>query len=358
MSPGKMIFFILSAGFLLTHCQRMEFSEMESSLSDRRSHKDRDSELEIISDKLDLVFVVDTRKGMDPFLQEIFTPRLINHFEGYDLRVAYTNTSVSKAFIEPSSRGDGGAGTEKWRPTGSDEEDPELCRTGDWVYRMGAVAAGLYLTAPLAFVMGVRGTGKCISAAGHAASNSVKRIFQNKKPGVNGRFLPFENGGAGTANYLTLEQGGYEEIFTNTFKTGTAGYNEFDAPQIQKGSSDPLAAGLLSFMRKQGVFREGSQAVLAVITSRDTMEVVSFSRIQDVFQKVYGEDNSLQIIPVTPMGVSCLQKLESAGVDRPKYAPNLQNSISDKIQPLNLCAFDLTTRLAKQIKQFVSPAGG
>ena len=344
MSPGKTIF-ILSAACLLTHCQRMEFSEMES------SQEGSLEELNILPDKLDLVFVVDTRKGMDPFLQKIFTPRLINHFKDYDLRTAYTNTSVSKAFIEPSPEEKNSSS-----PSLDNDENPKLCRSGDWLYRIGAIAAGFYLTSPLAFVVGVRGTGKCIGTAYKAASNSVKSLFQGSPPPpVNGQFLLFEGISAPPANYLTTAQEGYEKIWTDTFKTGTAGYNEFDAPQIQKGVSDPLAAVLLSFLREQEVLREGSQKIFVVITSRDTMEAVPFDRIQTVFQTIYEEENTLQIIPVTPMeGISCLKRLKSAGVDRPGYALNLQKSVSDKIQPLNLCAFDLTTRLAEQIKQFVS----
>ena len=352
MSLGKLIL-ILAVGFFVTHCHEMEFSEMGSSLSDQERDKPPTEEY-FRSDKLDLAFVVDTRKGMDSFLQRVFTSRLINHLKDYDVRVAYTNTSVSKAFIEPAPQ-------EKGEPerhiTRDDKENPKLCQSGDWLYRIGAIAAGLYFTSPIAFVMGMRGTGKCITKVGRAAGNSVKKLFQGKgPPPVNGLFLPFERADGGPTNYLTLEQGGYEEIFTNTFKTGTAGYNEFDAPQIQKGASDPLAAVLLSFLRKPDVFRENSQKVFVVITSRDTMEVVSFARTQEIFQQIYGEDNLLQIIPVTPMGgMPCLQRLESAGVDRPEYALNLQRSVSDKIQPLNLCGFDLTARLAGEIKQFVSP---
>ena len=348
------VVFLFGLSFSLICCQGMHFTSLHH-IPEQRSSADDEGfnfQEQMRSDKLNVVIVADTRDGMDEILQETFNASFIQQFENYNWKMAYTNTSVGKELLEDSVKGGGKA-----------KKDSKTCSSRQWLWRLGAVAVGAYLVAPLTLTGGVFGTGSCLFAAGRAGVNAVGNTFQKykKKPdSVDGQFLFFEEGGTELDNYLTKEQEGYGDIFVDTFKQGTASYNQFDAPQVQKGSSDPLAAVLLSLLREQTFFQKGSQAIFIVMTPEDSAESVPFSHIQKGFQKIHGEDNSLQIIPVAltkDSEMSCVRELEDAGVDSPEVAVNLQKSISKKVQPINICSPDLSNQLARQIKRFVYPAG-
>lgn len=353
MKPVRIIF-LFGLSFSLICCQGMHFTSLHHTSEERSSIDEEgvDFQRQMRSDKLNLVIVANTQDGMNEILQETFNASFIQQFEDYSWKVAYTNTSVGKELLEDSTKG----GKEA-------KKDNRTCSSGEWLWRLGALAVGAYLMAPVTLTGGVYGTGSCLFKAGRAGVNTVGDAVQSykKKPdSVDGQFLFFEEGGVELDNYLTKEQEGYGDIFVDTFKQGTASYNQFDAPQIQKGSSDPLAAVLLSILREREFFQEGSQAMFIVVTPNDSEESVPFSQIQKGFQQIHGEDSSLQIIPVAltrDSEMSCVRKLEEAGIDSPEVAVNLEESISKQVRPINICDPDISHQLARQIKQFVYPAG-
>ena len=304
---------------------------------------------------------MDTREGMDPFLQEVFDSRFISQFGDYDWKMFYTNTSVNEYFVKDSNDGK----YEEKYARGNEELNSETCGLGTWVWQIGSVALGVHVGAVLSILRGAYGVSACLAAAGHAVGNaigsdSVHPDFQydRQRSIANGRFLPFEREGNELENYLTRQQKGYREIFLDTFNKNTAPYNQFDAPQTQKGASDPLIAFVLSLLEGRDSFRKGSQATFVIVTPVDSEGSVSFSWIQDFFQKVYGKDNHFQVILVTLMkesGGACKRQLKSAGVNHPEVALNLQRSVQGRIQPMDICDPDLANQLAKEIKQFVYP---
>ena len=354
MKPVQIVF-LFGLSVSLVCCQGMHFTSLHHTPEERSSIEDDrlDFPKQLKSDKLNMVIVADTRDGMNGVLRETFNASFIRQFENYDWKVAYTNTSVREEFLEDSTK----------REKEATKKDNKTCSSEQWLWRLGAVAVGAYLVAPLTLTGGVWGTGSCLFAAGRAGVNAVGNTFQSykKKPDfVDGQFLFFEESGTELDNYLTKEREGYGDIFVDTFKQGTASYNQFDAPQIQKGSSDPLAAVLLSLLREREFFQKGAQAVFIVVTPKDSQESVPFSHIQKGFQQIHGEGNSLQIIPVAltkDSEMSCVRKLEEAGVDSPEVAVNFQKSISKKARPIDICTPNLSDQLARQIKRFVYPAG-
>lgn len=350
MNSTKIIFLF---GFLvsLVHCQGMQFAPIHQSRdSESRGASEYDFQEQFKSDKLDIVIVADTRDGMERILQENFNGSFLHRLEPYDWKLAYTNTSVNKEFIED---------VEKEEET---TERDETCGIGGWLYQFLKVAMGLYRVKPETFADGIYGVGSCtvstLDAVGDAVGSAFQGYREPEKP-VNGRFLFFERSGHAVENYLTREREGYEEIISDTFKSGTGEYNQFDAPQIQEGSSDPLAAALLSVFSEKDFFRKGSQAFFIVVTPKDTKEAVSFSDIHKLFQQIYGKENSIQIIPVALTKNSkgrCGKELESAGIDLPEEAVNLKKSIAREIQPVDICDPDIADQLARQMKRFVYPA--
>ncbi|MCY4512892.1 MAG: hypothetical protein OXB86_04310 [Bdellovibrionales bacterium] len=331
----------------------MQFAPVHYNVDQRSERGDSEIDLQeqFKSDKLDIVIVADTREGMEQVLSETFNASFIRRFESHDWKAAYTNTSVNKEFIEDSTK------------QGEMTEEDKACGVGGFLLQLLKVAYGFYRVRPETFVDGFRGVGACtidtLSAVGNAVGNVFQGYREPEKP-VNGQFLFFEREGNELENYLTKEQEGYEGIFSDTFKTGTGEYNQFDAPKIQEGISDPLAAALLVLFRDKAFFREGSQVILIVVSPKDTKDAVSFSDTHKFFQKIHGEDNSLQLIPVAltkNSNESCIQELESAGIDSPEVAVNLQRSISKNIQLIDICDPDVPDQLAEQMKQFVYPAG-
>ena len=351
MNSTKIIF-LFSVFVSLVYCQRMQFAPVHRG-QDSESRGDSEYNLpeHFKSDKLDMIIVADTRDGMEQILQKNFNASFLHRFEPYDWKLAYTNTSVNKEFMEDAKK-----------PEETTEEDA-TCGIGGWLYQFLKVAMGLYGVMPEIFANGVYGVGSCTVSTLDAVGDTVGSAFQGyRKPekSVNGRFLLFERSGHEMENYLAQEQEGYEEIISDTFKTGTGEYNQFDAPQIQEGSSDPLAAALLSILSEKDFFRKGSQAFFIVVTPEDTKEVVSFSDIHKLFQQVHGKENSIQIIPVALTKNSkgrCGKELESAGIDSPEEAVNLKKSISREIQPVDICDPDIADQLVRQMKRFVYPTG-
>ena len=354
MNPIQIIY-LLILSFSLICCQGMHFTPLDQTQERESSLDDEDDfPSSFKSNMMDVVIVAHTSEEMNPILQEIFDTSFIHQFRNYDWKVAYTNTSVGADFI-----GDSMEQEEK-----RNAKKKNLCSSEKWALRILAIGIGYYLQGPLTLTGGVLGTGSCAIKAGLVGIDAIGGAFQKyrkkEEVSVDGQLLSFERGGSELENYLTKNQEDYESILSDTFKIGTASYNQFDAPQIQEGSSDPLAAALLALLRGKEFIRKGSQAYFVLITPKDAEQAVSFSQIQKVFQQVHGEDNDLQIIPVAltrDSEMSCVRKLESAGIDSPEVAVNLQESISERAQPIDICAPDLSNQLAKQIKQFVRPAG-
>ena len=352
MNPIQVIY-LLILSFSLICCQGMHFTSLDQT-QEKNSSLDDDFPEQFKSNMLDMFIVANTSEEMNPILQEIFNASFIYQFRNYDWKIAYTNTSVGADFIgDPMEQEEDGS-----------EGKRKLCSSERWLLRLFAIGIGYYLQGPLTLIGGVLGTGSCAIKAGLAGIDAIGGAFQKyrkkEEVSVDGQLLSFERSGSELENYLTKNQEDYENIFEDTFKIGTASYNQFDAPQLQKGPSDPLAAALLSLLRGKELVRKGSQAIFIVIDPKDAEQAVSFSQIQKVFQKIHGESNSLQIIPVAltrDSEMSCVRKLESAGIDSPEVAVNLQESISKRAQPIDICAPDLSNQLAKQIKQFVRPAG-
>ena len=351
MNPIQVIY-LLILSFSLICCQGMQFASLKQT-QEQESPLDDDFSGQFKSDMLDVVIVANTSEEMNSILQEIFDASFIHQFRNYDWKIAYTNTSVGADLIGDSTE----------QEEDGSKEKRKLCSSEKWLLRLFAMGIGYYIKGPLTLATGALGTGACAINAGLAGIDAIGDAFQKyrkkEEVSVDGQLLSFEREGSELENYLTKNQEDYENIFADTFKRGTASYNQFDAPQIQKGPSDPLAAALLSLLRGKELIRKGSQAILIVIDPKDAKQAVSFSQVQKVFQQIHGENNFLQIIPVAltrDSEMSCVRKLESAGIDSPEVAVNLQQSVSEKVRPLDICAPDLSHQLAEQIKQFVHPA--
>ena len=356
----KKLALILSLSFFLIHCQEMQFASLSEDSRDSLSLEDSTAGLQdlqrdfVKSDKLNLVFVIDPREEAEGLLPaDLLGPQFLNRFEDYNWKTTYTGSFVDELFLSDPE--------ENKKPKA--EKRKKTCKTKTLLYRLGMIAVSVFALGSTAAVAVSTGQAlPCAAAAGSAAMDKAKSAFQTneKNPTVNGQFLPFEREGKKLETYLTKDQDNYNEIFTDTFTRGTAGFfNSFDAPLSETtGISDPLAGVLLSFLRNRSAFEENSQTVYVVPAFNDTKEAIPFDRIHKVFQNIHGEDRQLEIIPLTltsHQDSACKKKLESAGIKNPSPPENLRDSVRIG-SGLNICSPRLAELLERKIKRLIRPS--
>ena len=326
---------------LLVHCQPMEFTSDSNSgnwnargfnQSENFSLKGFDNFTNSFSSaKLDLVFVLDTQKGMMNFLkQDIFNEEFINKLNQYDWKMAYINASVEESLVQ--------------------REASSPCGLGDYVANLGMGVMGVFTASGRLFGSSVGNTVDCVS------SHSTK----NKK-GNNGEFLSFEKKGHKANKYLTPEDADHSLIFQDTFKVSNSFFmfRGFDAPQAQKGNPYPLTASLLSLVQGKDFFREDSQVLYVIFSPEETDENLSVKDLRFNFENLYeGGQERFNILPVTltkENEVLCKNKLQKYGVKNPMMNQSLSQFLSKEVNAVDICSGNMGEEIQKEIAKFVYP---
>lgn len=285
-----------------------------------------------VSNKLDLVFVFDVQPGMDKFYETpLLNEEFLDGLDGYNVKMAYTNTAVDKKLLE-----------EKFT---NDRE----CDAANVVRGTGLTVAGIFVH-PIFLPFGLDSASPCFSVA--------MDVFKKSYPKVNGEFLPFELNGEELSPQLLPEDENYRTVFQHTITKNTAGlFDAYDAPQSQNEESYPLAAMLLSLARGSSFFEEDSQVVFLLFSPQDTSQTVSAQIIRQNFAKVYKNGNRFHVIPIViDEGDSlCNLKMKELGVKSPQPGSRLSQIASDMgMQSFSLCSLNLSQELSLEIRTLLT----
>ncbi len=315
-----------------------------------------------LSEKLDLVFVLDTHPDMESFYQtNLFGSDFLSRFQNYDGRYAYTDMSVEEGMIQKITL------TKKSEPA-EEEEEEKSC---SFLYSLFSIPWGI-VTSPFghgAFYSGVTGLRDCASLLNFSSGEKEKE----QKAFANGAFLPFENNGAKLESPLTPAVLSYSSIFDQSLRLGTAD-GGFEAPVLKKSDSYPFVAMLLSLgngfhssansqnQQKSAFFREDSLLVYVLVTTQDMKFDVPPKRLK----RQLGPDlaKRMRIIPITldPDSESSSHSSPVCGrglFQNPEdQSPKLRSLAQYfKQKPLNICSAHLADKLFREIsKSLHSPA--
>ena len=355
----KYSFLFLLSSFCLISCQPIKYTSIlpdhDAGLIDSTANKDSFREgvqyftNNLSSNKLDLVLVLDTQKGMESFYKKnIFGSNFLDHFKEFDWRVAYTNTSITQSVFENP------------KDSENKKEQQPSCKGSEVVI---SFLTGILLEAPVFLFTGISTLSKCISSIRNRKKQ--KHII----PEANGDFLPFEHKNQRlqlTGNYLTREVEDYNRIFNDTmvFVGGNRNkYNYYDAPIIQGESSYPFLSILFSManqINEQALnkfFREDSRIVYVVITPEDRKINMEEDHFEKALKNSFQGKNRFQLIPVTikPKDTFfCKVKFQAMGLKKAIPAVELQK-ISERLgtQSLDICSSNLGEELAEEIKTYL-----
>lgn len=317
-------------------------------------YKDR-----FLSDKLDLVFVLDTHPGMENFYKKnLFGPNFLSRFQKYDWRFAYTDMSVDvNNFLKQEK--------EK-----KEEEDEKSC--GFWsglVMTAGGVAAGR----PFITAFGLRNLFGC-------ASQSFDSIFSDDektaaKSFANGAFLSLEYKGKKLSynglNYMPKSVANYNEIFNHTVTLGNKkDDDDYEAPEIKDLEAYPFLSTALSLANgnrplntnsqnnTNSFFRDDSAIVYVLVTVHDMQIDITAKQLKESLKSFFISEKRVRIIPVTlssnPSFICQLYSKQKSSSDSYKLRELASELDSSAI---NICSQDLPDELFEEISKSLYPTG-
>ena len=285
-----------------------------------------------VSDKADLVFILDSQPGMNDFYKKtIFPEENLASLKGYDWKARYTNTSVDRKLFEEAFP------NQESRKCGF-----RKLANGSWLTYFGLKIH------PVTLPFAATSFASCLS------SISFKKRYKK----VNGEFLPFELNGKKMGKELSKADNDYATIFHHTVTKNTDSNGSYDAPQNQnENSSAPLYALFLSLIR--GEFREDSQIIYVIVAPVDTNQDISAEDLREDFSKLHGRKDRLHVIPlvINEEDSLCTLKMKDLGVKNPQPGKKLsQIALDMEIQPISLCSNNPGDELQAQIANLLYPS--
>ena len=270
-----------------------------------------------LSNKLDLVFILDTSPGMELFYQNnSFGSNFLNQFQDYDWKMAYTDMSLDIQTISD----EGSSGSTK----GS-------C---NFLYGLAMTAGGIFIGkgSPFMASLGIKKLSKC--KIFNKSSDSKKSNY------ANGAFLPFEYKGklieAKSLNQITKETADYNIVFDHSLSlSNNSKKDSYSAPILRKTESYPLLSMFFSIARalnlvdtsnekdkeKIGFFRKDSLIVYVLATTQDMQTTVSSEKFTQSIESVFGSKHRFKLILITLTDDSplfCNLKLQKSSTDSEK----------------------------------------
>lgn len=306
-----------------------------------------------LSNRLDLVIVMDSRPGMREILKtNLFGEAFLDQFSDYDWRLAHTGSSVNKALFSKKESKDGDEGC-------------------SWLGGLSMGALGWVTTSPILVAFGYNSISSCIFSDNDSSEDKPEN---SDAPPVNGVFLPFERQNKKWRDGLISLSGDepdYNRIFNDTMtlsdskKPGFFSFKRkkefYEAPIEQGGDSLPLLAIMLSLSKpshQQHFFRDSSQIIYVAVAPADISRKFSGRALRKAVGQVFGRKDRFQLIPVSiPSGdLPCQMRFQEAGVEGAAPALKLKKLARELgNKGVSICSPNLGEDLADEIKKYLRP---
>ena len=288
--------------------------------SGQKEFKDR-----FLSDKLDMVFILDTGPGMESFYDKDLLKRdFLDQLSPYDWRWAYTDMSVDIDKLEGKTDG----------------ESKSSCNLSSLLFT-GLVI----LEAPMLALFGVESVKGCFEGD----NRSKKRTY------ANGSFLPLDHKDKA---YIALKNFN-QPIFYDSLKTPNPKNYKYKAPILRKSSSYPIKSMMLSLdrnlSREKKFFREDSLIVFVVFSLQDMKSKLSAESLQKSLKSAFGTDKRFKMIPVTLTEESneiCSLSLKNKSKSNSKLI-QLAEDLDQEV--LDICSPNLSDELFMEISKNLTP---
>ena len=297
-----------------------------------------------LSDKLDLVFVLDTSPGMEVFYQNNpFGSGFLNQFQNYDWKLAYTDMSVDVKKIS--------------------EQKNSKDKSCNVFSGLAMAAGGIFIGsgAPLLAGLGFKELGSC----GLFKSSKSK---SGKTDYANGAFLPFEHNGKAletkSFHQITKETANYNIVFDHSFSLkNEAKKAKYSAPILKKTQAYPFLSMFFSIARaltpagsSEGetplsFFREDSLIVYVLVSVQDIKIQASPEQFTESLKSAFGNKNRFKFIPITltkNSSLFCSLKLQESSTDSEKLLQLTQNL---NYPSLDICSNKLGEKLFNEISK-------
>ena len=300
-------------GFVfIASCQPIKYLPLDSSQIENFSHKapvnfnktplpnftlphQKEFKERFLSDKLDLVFVLDTSPNMKNFYQKnLFGPEFLNKLEKYDWKLAYTDMSVD---------------INQFKQNKKEEQTENLEKNScNFIGGVGFTLLATFANLPYLFGMGLSQLGDCFSS-----SDYEEKKTENF---TNGSFLPFEYKGKKIkSNQLTKSVQNYNLIFDHSFRLGNEKVkrsNNYDAPEQRGTEVYPFTSMVLSLAKgisatdtknqkesSPAFFRKDSAIVYVLVTTQDFQMSIPAEKFKKDIASSFGSEDRMKIIPIT-----------------------------------------------------------
>ena len=322
-------------------------SNMES-ISTRSTQKEFKNHF--VSNKLDLVFVLDTGPGMKAFYQNNpFGSVFLSQLQNYDWKTAYTDMSIDIQKIVNQKE--------------EEKKETKEKQSCNFLAGLTMTAGGILLGqgSPLLAGFGLKELGNCFS---FEDSDSEKKIDY-----ANGAFLPFEYNGekiiTQPANQLSADVFNYNDIFDHSLRLNNPKIKDsYSAPILRQTESYPFLSFVFSIARalnnplspgedkkNASFFRKDSLIVYVLITIQDMKITISPEKFSESIESVFENKQRFKLIPITLTENSqlfCnlkLQKTSTESVKLRQLAKNLN------YPSLDICSNQLGQKLFNEISK-------
>lgn len=313
-----------------------------------------------LSDKLDLVFVLDTSPAMEVFYKtNLFGPEFLNRFQTYDWQFAWTDMSVDVQSLTQKEEAEREIGKKK------PKENEESCGL---FKGLGLTVVGILGGHPLMTGFGIDAVADCMSFQRKKEKESVN-IF------TNGSFLPFEYKGQKIEpqgfSRLNASFENYSAVFDHSMRIGNekGKKSSYESPEQRETAPYPFLSMALSMARgaqtpenpqageELSFFRDDSLIVYVLVTVQDMQAHVSAKKFNESVESFFGSEKRVQLIPVTlspESSLLCGLKAQSQSEGSRKLR-NLAKKLGNT--PIDICSKQLGDELFREISKSLYPVG-
>ena len=282
-----------------------------------------------ISDKVDIVFILDTGPNRVTFYEQaLFKSSFLDPFSKYDWKWAYTDMSADmNSYLKKEKT--------------SEQPKKNSC---NFLSNVMLTGVSLIAETPQLAFFGLKGLGSCFSSS--------------KKPSyANGHFLPLEQKEE-LMHVLTKDIENYNQIFQDSLKRPNPKNYKYKAPIARTSDSYPMLSLMLSLSHnldsKPSFFREDSLIVYVLFSFQDMQINLSAENFSNSLRDSFGTDKRFKLIPVTITEDSSLFCAFSQD-NKPQKPDKLIQLAKDRNQKvLDICSQNLSHELFLEISRNLS----
>lgn len=321
------------------------------------------------SDKVDLIFVLDTGPNMEAFYEtNPFGKNFLSQFKNYDWRFAYTDMSVdvSKYHKQTNKKPE--------KQTTKSKKSKKSC---NFLSSLFMVAGGVLIGIPSSVSSGFKNILYCVSRIPIGLGTKNKKII---KPFTDGRFLGFEYHSklwkpeSKNANYLTSSVPNYNDIFHHSMTIESHAQEDsededsedqiFMAPHIKKHKSFPFLSSILSITQSKnstdskiqkessGFFRKDSTIVYVLFSPNDFQVSLPAKDFKSSIKSFFGSEKRLKMISVSFAKNSSLLCQIKYNISSQQIPVKKQKFFKDlEFSSLDICSENLSKNLFIEISK-------